>query len=202
GWGWNDVIGWISFNCDQTSHGGSDNCSDSSYGVTVNQNTGDFSGYAWNDVDGWISFNCSNNGGCGTNDYKLNTTWRATSTTGYVISSTFDTTVSSGATLNSLMWEGDSPGGTCVKFQIAASNNSSGPWNFKGPSGDNATYYGASCSQKITGQDICSTKNTPICVDSSQFNNYRYYRYKAFIISNLAQTLTPRIDDVLLNFSK
>jgi hypothetical protein len=195
GWGWNDAMGWISFNCDQSSHGGSNNCSNSNYGVSVNQNTGDFTGYAWNDVVGWISFS-------GTN-YKVNTAWRATSTTGYLISSTFDTGGTNGVTLSSLIWKGDSPGGgTCVKFQIAASSTSGGPWNFKGSSGDNTTFYGAACSQKITGGDACATENTPICVDSSQFNNQRYYRYKVFLQSNTVQTQTPRMDDVILNFSK
>ncbi|TSA44152.1 hypothetical protein D4R51_04440 [bacterium] len=202
GYGWNDTIGWISFNCDQSSQGGTNDCASSDYKVSVDQNTGDFSGYAWNDTDGWISFNCANNSSCGTIAYKVNTLWRATSTVGYLTSSVFDTQVVSGVTLSSITWEGSSPAGTCTNFQIAASNNSGGSWNYMGPSGDNASYYGATCAQSINGGLGCAPLDTPICVNSSQFNNYRYYRYKAQLQSNLVQTQTPRVDDVVLNFSQ
>lgn len=202
GWGWNDAIGWISFNCDQSSHGGTNNCANSNYKVSISQGSGDFSGYAWNDLDGWISFNCANNGSCATNNYKVNALWRATSTMGYLISSVFDTLDTNGATLNSLIWEGNSPAGTCTSFQIAGSNATSGPWNYLGPSGDNTTYYGAACSQGINGGLGCASLDTPICVNASQFNNYRYFRYKAQLQSNLVQTLSPRVDDVILNFSQ
>jgi hypothetical protein len=202
GWGWNDTVGWVSFNCDQSSQGGSNNCVSSNYKVTVNQNTGDFGGYAWNDTDGWISFNCADPGTCGSSYYKVNTLWRATSTLGYLNSSIFDTRDPQGATLKGLIWNGDSPANTCVNFQIAASQSTSGPWSYIGPSGDNSSYYGASCSQSINGGTGCAPVNTPICVNSSQFNNYRYYRYRAQLQSNLIQTLTPKVDDVILNFSQ
>ena len=91
GYAWNDTTGWISFNCDQSSHSGSNDCASSNYKVLINQNTGDFSGYAWNDTNGWISFNCANNTSCGVNNFKMNTLWRATSTFGYLESSIFDT---------------------------------------------------------------------------------------------------------------
>lgn len=98
--------------------------------------------------------------------------------------------------------ERERPAGTCTNFQIAASNNSSGPWNYLGPSGDASSYYGASCSQSPNGGLGCASTDTPICVNSSQFNNYRYYRYKAQLQSNVTQTQTPRVDDVILNFSR
>lgn len=202
GFGWNDTIGWISFNCDQSSQGGSNDCASSNYKVTVNQNTGDFSGYAWNDTDGWISFNCANNSSCGTNNFKTNTLWRATSTIGYLESSVFDTQDPQGTALNSLIWNGSAPASTCTNFQIAASNDSGGPWSYLGPSGDASTYYGASCSQSPRGGLGCASVNTSICVNPSQFSNYRYYRYKAQLQSDLLQTQTPRVDDVILNFSR
>ncbi len=202
GFGWNDTIGWTSFNCDQSSQGGSNNCASSNYGATINQNTGDFSDYAWNDTDGWISFNCANNSSCGTNNFKLNTHWRATSTLGYLTSSIFDTQDANGVTLNSIIWEGSSPANTCVNFQVAASNSASGPWSYSGPSGDDTTYYGAPCSQGISGGSGCASLDTPVCVNPSQFNNYRYYRYKVQLQSNRVQTQTPRVDDVILNFSQ
>ena len=59
GYAWSDKIGWISFNCSDTS----DNCNTSTYGVNIG---GDkkMSGYAWGDNIGWISFNESDLGGC------------------------------------------------------------------------------------------------------------------------------------------
>src|SRR3989338_2782024 len=82
GYAWNDTIGWISLNCDESAHGGSNLCSTSNYKVQIDSN-GSFSGYAWNDVAGWISFNCSNNASCDSSNFKVNTSWRATSTVGY-----------------------------------------------------------------------------------------------------------------------
>ena len=49
GWAWSENIGWISFN--NTSGGGT-----ASYGVNINQTTGNFSGYAWSENIGWIKF--------------------------------------------------------------------------------------------------------------------------------------------------
>jgi hypothetical protein len=46
------------------------------YGVSVDFDNGEFSGYAWgSDVVGWISFNCANEGVCGTADYKVLTSF-------------------------------------------------------------------------------------------------------------------------------
>ena len=58
---------------------------------------------------------------------------------GTLIRHTFDTRGS--AQLNSIVWQGPKPGivalpqGTSVQFQMAVSNNPSGPWNFIGPDG-------------------------------------------------------------------
>ncbi len=68
GWAWSDNIGWISFNslnCDADSDGFSDgvpvDCpafgtAIPNYGVNVDFQTGDFSGYAWSENIGWINF--------------------------------------------------------------------------------------------------------------------------------------------------
>jgi len=45
-------------------------------GVSIDQATGDFSGWAWNGNDtgagiGWVSFNCSNDDSCAASDYKV-----------------------------------------------------------------------------------------------------------------------------------
>ncbi|MBL7045172.1 MAG: hypothetical protein ISR98_01050 [Parcubacteria group bacterium] len=58
GYAWSDNIGWISFNCTDTS-----SCTTSDYGVNI-ATDGDMSGYAWSDNIGWISFNESDLSGC------------------------------------------------------------------------------------------------------------------------------------------
>jgi len=201
GYAWNDTIGWISFSCKNhnpsCSHRGSGT---GDYGVYIG-GTGDFHGYAWNDVVGWISFNCANNSSCGSSNFKVNTNWRSTSTIGYLESSIFDTQSTGGALLNSVIWQGFSPTNTCVDFQFAASNSSSGPWNYKGPSGNATSYYGAPCASNPFGGTGCAPTNTSICVNKSDFVNYRYIRYKARLTSNLVQTQTPQIDDIILNWN-
>lgn len=52
GYVWSDNIGWISFNCTNTS-----TCGVSDYGVNVDTVSGNMSGYAWSGNIGWISFN-------------------------------------------------------------------------------------------------------------------------------------------------
>jgi len=49
GWAYNDIAGWISFNCQDTGV-----CGSSNYKVTENNNY--LYGYAWNDKIGWIIF--------------------------------------------------------------------------------------------------------------------------------------------------
>lgn len=48
-WAWNDNVGWI-------SHNSTDSPSTPAYGVTIDDNTGNFSGWAWNDGFQWIDF--------------------------------------------------------------------------------------------------------------------------------------------------
>jgi hypothetical protein len=182
GYAWNDTFGWISFNC--ANHGA---CSPS-YGVLISPSTGIFTGYAWSDIAGWISFNCSDAGLCGVSNYKVKTTWTATSTTGILDSSTYDTGVSTGAQFNSIIWQGALPAGTQVQFQIASSNSSSGPWTYVGGDGTSATYY--------TG-----SPNTTIKLDSTAHVSKQYIRYRIYLLSNSSQTLTPRVDDVVIGWS-
>ena len=54
GYAWSDTIGWISFNCTNTS-----SCTTADYGVHINESTGVMSGYAWSSNVGWVSFNQS-----------------------------------------------------------------------------------------------------------------------------------------------
>lgn len=199
GYAWNDTIGWISFNCNQTSHGGSNNCVLSDYKVSIDAN-GVFSGYAWNDVAGWISFNCANPGASCASDYKVVTAWRATSTFGYVESSVFDTTLTTGAVLQSIIWQGSQPSGTSVDFQVATSSSSSGPWTWTGPGGSAISYYGAECPF-VGVSSPGAGSNKAICVDKN-IGAARYLRYKVRLRSDLLQTLTPRVDDIILNWTR
>jgi hypothetical protein len=186
GWGWNDEYGWISFDCHNTGGCGTGPAS-STYEVVIDPNTGIFSNYAWNDVIGWISFNCADYGGCASN-YKVVTSWIATSTTGSLDSTVYDTGVAGGAQLNSVLWRGSQPGGTAVEFQFAVSSSSTEPWIFRGPDGTTNTFY--------TGNSGVS-----IPLDYTFFNNQRYFRYRVTLVSNQAQTVSPRVDDVIVNWS-
>lgn len=182
GWAWNDAYGWISFDCN--NHG----CTSSTYRVVVDPSNGTFSNWAWNDVIGWISFNCSNHSGCGTSNYKVVTSWIATSTSGTLDSSTFDTGVSGGAKINSVLWRGNLPAQTFVRFQFATSNNSGGPWNFIGSDGTANTSY-------IVPPDVAFP------VSFSFHGDHRYFRYRAILISDQAQRNSPRVDEVIVNWS-
>lgn len=182
GWGWNDQYGWISFDCN--NNGG---CGQSNYRVYIDS-AGNFQNYAWNDTMGWISMNCANNGGCATSNYLVSTTWTPTSTTGYLDSSTFDTGMVSGAQLNSVLWAGSLPVGTAVRFQFAASNASSGPWTFSGPDGTSNTYYNTNPAASLK-------------LDYGLYNNKRYFRYRATLVSNTSSTISPRVDDIFINWS-
>lgn len=183
GWGWNDAYGWISFYC-----GNHNGCGSSNYRVLITN--GIFSGYAWNDVVGWVSFNCAGPPDqCGTSDYRVVTSWVSTSSIASLDSSTFDTGVSSGAQLNSILWQGLQPAGTSVGFQIAASANSTGPWNYKGPLGTADDFY-------VTDPGVSKS------VSYTLHNNARYFRYRVKLTSDQAQTLTPRVDDIIVNWSR
>ncbi len=184
GWAWNDMVGWISFDSATAS-------SSYVYQVSVAPATGDFSGWAWNDVVGWISFNCLNTNSCGTSNYKVKsgTGWTGIPLTANLVSSIFDTQLTNGAAINTVMWQGSKPYGTNVKFQIASSNASSGPWLYLGPDGSDTTYY--------TPNDA----NIPVQINLTQHNNKRHFRYKVFLESNVTQTASPRIDDIIINWS-
>jgi len=117
--------------------------------------------------------------------------------TGTLTSSIFDTTKTSGATLNSIIWQGTRPNGTCVKFQIAVSNTSTGPWEYKGCNSFGCTatttdYYGANCPEPNTSIPI---------YDQQQVKNQRYLRYKVFLTSNSDRTASPVVNNIILNWS-
>lgn len=116
---------------------------------------------------------------------------------GILISSTFDTGQTSGAAYNSVIWKGLKPVGTKVKLQIASSNNQAGPWN----SGD--FVGGSACDSNNWWEPDADVAQEVKCY--SQLNNKRYFRYKAKICSSSncvdSGTETPRVDDIVVNFS-
>ena len=183
GWAWNDQIGWVSFDCNNTA-----SCATSNYQVSVVG--GEFSGWAWNDVIGWISFNCNNTGTCGTIDYKVKYLPETAVVTGDLTSSTFDTGATGGVVYNTILYQGTKPTSTEVQFQLAASDSSSGPWNFSGYDGTDSTYY------TPTGPD------TPAALNASLYKNKRYFRYKIFLKTDMGQTASPEITDVIVTWSK
>lgn len=199
GCAWNDAIGWIGFSCKDGDCNGSLTPDASStcagggnWGVTIDS-SGVFSGSAWNDIEGFVSFN-----GNPTSSYKVATSWRPGRMSAYLESSVIDTSVASGTILNNIIWNGTKPSNTLVDFQVAVSNSSGGPWSFFGPGGDTGAYYGSSCPSVGAGN---STPGTPICVDRGLVTNYRYLKYRIRMQSDTAQSQTPTITDIVLNWS-
>ncbi|MEK7187570.1 MAG: hypothetical protein AAB691_01825 [Patescibacteria group bacterium] len=187
GYAWNDAIGWISFCGSQCGNGAV------GYQVTIDTGTGDFSGYAWNDVVGFISFNCDPDTNCVSGpdpDYKVKAFWSTNPTTGWLESATYDTGVSGGAQVNSILWHGVTNGGE-VKFQMAFSSNSVGPWDFSGNTLD-----------PISSTSLAVQPNVTLPVDYTLGQNQQYFRYRIFLYSDPARTVTPRVDDVIVNWSR
>lgn len=182
GWAYSDAIGWISF--DSVTAG-----SPVSYGVTIDAATGEFRGWAWNDVIGWISMNCLNTGTCGTVNYKVKTSWTSKPSNGWLTSPIID--LGNKVAVNTVAWKGIVNGGG-VRFQIAASNVPTGPWNdtdYKGPDGTSGTSYAA------------PMPNVSTTLSPRDFSGVRYVRYKVFIESDAARTGSPEVQDIILTYS-
>jgi len=199
GWAWNSEYGWISFFWGDAT---ADSAATSTFtslcrsygsecGVSINS-SGTFSGYAWNDEIGWISFNCSNTSSCGTSQYSVATAWVSQPAIGTIDSQTFDTGVPGGAQMNSILWQGSVPAGTYVNFQIAVSNSSSGPWNFIGSDGTSGTYYPNGGS---------ATPGTTIPLSNYQLLTGRYFRYRVILQTNVLETVSPSVSNVIVNWS-
>lgn len=196
GWGWNDIYGWVSF-CGNP--GGTNGCASTSvtYGVNIDSNNGDFYGWAWNDIAGWLSF-CSTAGEPGapagqcsgsTIAYKVTTSWQPTSTIGVLYSSIIDTGVN-GAQLNTILWQGDAGtgGSSCggsssanVQFQFDAADATSSLSLVGAP------YYNAPEPGRtyVLGSNLQG----------------RYIKFAITLTSDLSQQVSPRVDDVILNWS-
>src|SRR5207253_3665209 len=73
------------------------------------------------------------------------------------------------------------PAGTTLQFQAAASNSFGGPFNFVGPDGTSGTFF-------TNGASL------------SQFNGFRYLKYKAFFTTTDG-TLTPALQDATVCYN-
>jgi hypothetical protein len=188
GWAWNDLIGWISFNCNNNNW-----CSTSTYGVYIDS-SGNFHGYAWSDSIGWISFNCLDIGGSfctNTSNYEVAGGWAPVAATGILDSPTLDTGLASGAELNSILWLGSLDGlpSSSVAFQIAVSNSTSSSWLFQGPDGTASSSYSGSPGVPI-----------PL-TNYAAYVGYRYFRYRVILTTDASQSLSPQVTSVSVDWS-
>jgi hypothetical protein len=122
---------------------------------------------------------------------------------GELTSAIFDTTGSETLkpAYNSIMWLGSFAGGTGkVRFQLATSNSPSGPWNYFGSS-DN----GVTCSSGAWYDPGAADTPAEIACAAANHNSQRYFRYKVQLCSNndcaTPGTISPRVDDVVVNWS-
>ena len=105
-----------------------------------------------------------------------------TSTNSYLISETLDFGTAS-ISYNSLTWSpASSPSNTTIKFQLASSNNSTGPFSFTGPDGTSSSYYAVSSTLPTT------------------YNNKQYLQYKVFL-NTTDESVTPTLNDLTIYFS-
>ena len=102
---------------------------------------------------------------------------------GTLVSSTKDANPAPGANVNwsTLSWTADTPTGTAIQFQVAASNNADGPFNFVGPDGTAGTFF-------TNGGSL------------AQFTGQRYLKYQASL-STTSSAVTPTLHDVSVCFS-
>ena len=110
------------------------------------------------------------------------------SSSGELISSILDTGVSGGAGFNSLLWQGSLGTGGTVKFQIAFSNSSSGPWT---------DYYGPTSISDYYQPNPTVSIAFPTTGSASP-QNYRYVRYKVFLSTT---GTSPQVNDIIINWS-
>jgi hypothetical protein len=116
--------------------------------------------------------------------------------TGNLISIVYNTGVTAPA-YNSIMWKGTLPLGTRVRFQLATSPNSGGPWNFIGSDG-------TSCGSGYWYE--AASPNTPISLGcASILNGKQYFKYQVQLCSSIdcmtSGEATPTITSIVVNWS-
>ncbi|MEK6335652.1 MAG: carboxypeptidase-like regulatory domain-containing protein [Acidobacteriota bacterium] len=107
----------------------------------------------------------------------------AFASSGDFVSSLKDANPAAGSTPNwtTLSWTASTPANTTLKFQVAASDGVYGPFTFVGPDGTAATFF------TVSGASL------------SQFNGFRYLKYKAYL-STTNNSVTPTLNDVTICF--
>jgi hypothetical protein len=120
-----------------------------------------------------------------TRDYNFHTYYDA----GFPASATYTSSLKDAnpaanysPTWTTLSFTATTPASTDLKFQVAASNSSTGPWNYVGPDTTAGTYFTTS------GASL------------SQFDGMRYLRYEAYLTST-DNTVTPTLSSVVICFS-
>lgn len=159
---------------------------DISYPVTVKPiSSFDLTGYIYG-----MTANCSNiyAGTTGNNQEFFIVSTLVTNcdyaSSGYIESSTFDTG-SDQVAYNWIKWTGVAPVNTAIKFQLASSNQASGPWNYVGPDGTNSSYY---------------TNGAGELINYNHHLNQRYIRYKLFLENNNSLQ-PPTLEEVITSYS-
>jgi hypothetical protein len=119
-----------------------------------------------------------------TRDYNFKTYMQTGfASSGNLVSGVKDANPPTGSapTWTTLSWNATIPASTSLNFQAAGSNNANGPFNFVGPDGTAATFFTTS------GASL------------SQFNGFRYLKYKA-LLGTTNSTATPTLSDVTTCF--
>lgn len=131
----------------------------------------------------------TDNGATFTADSTRDFNFKAYMSTGYAaagnqVSSVKDSNPATGSTptWSTLSWTAATPANTTLKYQVAGSNFSTGPFSFVGPDTTLATFFTTS------GASL------------SQFNGQRYLQYKAFL-STTDGTATPTVNDVTMCYA-
>jgi hypothetical protein len=117
-------------------------------------------------------------------DVTLSRSGSTYSSSGSFVSALKDANPPTGATTTwkTLSWTAAIPANTTLRFQVAASNNANGPFNFVGPDSTANTYF--------------NTSGTSI----AQFTGNRFLQYKAYL-STTNTTATPTLHDVTVCYS-
>jgi hypothetical protein len=131
---------------------------------------------------------------------------------GELYSAVFDTTgTSTGPAYNSILWKGilGGPGENLghVRFQLATSDCPNGASNYPTCSSGTWTFIGGLTCSSLDWFDSLAA-DTPFDLQSttclSTLNNKRYFRYAVEICSfdcSISGSYTPRVDDVVVNWS-
>ena len=113
---------------------------------------------------------------------RLNKTSGDYASSGWLESSIFDTG-SDASNFTTITWQPSSQSAsTALQFQLAASSDPGGPWNYIGPDGTDGSFY------ENSGENI-----------SPALDNYRYIRYKVFLSTGDTKE-TPVLTSLIINY--